>query len=125
LLEGSSLKMRNHEAMGSIRPPIFNKDRLVYWKTRTRAYLQSLGAVVLSIVERGYQYAITTPTDPAENKSYEANSKAINALFGSLSESEFIKIMHFNTTKEIWDRSIQRYEGDSQVKCAKLETIRI
>lgn len=27
--------------------------------------------------------------------------------------------------KEIWDRIIQSYEGDSQVKCANLQTLRI
>lgn len=33
--------------------------------------------------------------------------------------------MQFNTSKEIWDIIIQRYEGDSHVKCAKLKTPRI
>ena len=33
--------------------------------------------------------------------------------------------MQLNKAKEIWDKIIQSYEGDSQVKHAKLETLRI
>lgn len=61
--------------MGSIRPQIFNKDNLVYWKTRTRAYLQSLGADVWEIGERGYQYPTIVPMNPTEKKSYETKAK--------------------------------------------------
>ena len=31
--------------------------------------------------------------------------------------------MQLKTTKEIWDKIIQSYEGDSQVKHAKLQTL--
>ena len=33
--------------------------------------------------------------------------------------------MQLKTAKEIWDKIIHIYEGDSQVKCAKLQTLRI
>lgn len=117
--------MSNHEGMGFIRPPIFNGNKLTYWKTRTKAYLQSLGSDVWEIVERGYQYPAVVPIDPVEKKSYETNAKFINALLGSLSESEFVKVMQLNTAKVIWDKSIQSYEGDSQVKPSKLQTLKI
>jgi len=92
--------------LGSIRPQILNGDNLLYWKTTTRAYVQSLGAEVWAIVERGYQYLATVSMDPEERKSYEFSAKVANALLGSLSESKFVKVMQFNTTKEIWDRNI-------------------
>jgi len=79
----------------------------------------------LGIVEGGYQYPIAVPTDPAENKIYENNAKAINSLLGSLSESEFIEVMQFNTDEAICDKIIHNYEGYSQVKCAKLQTLKI
>ena len=44
---------------------------------------------------------------------------------GILTESEFVKVMQLNTTKEIWDKIILRYEGDAKVKSAKLQTLRI
>ena len=33
--------------------------------------------------------------------------------------------MQLNTTKAIWDKIIQSYEGDIKVKSAKLQTFRI
>ena len=99
--------------MGSIRPPIFNGSNLVYWKIRTRAYLQSLGANVLEIVEGGYQFPTVIPTESTGKKLYETNAKVVNTLLGSLSESEFVKVMQLNTSKEIWDKIIQNYEENS------------
>jgi len=85
--------MKNHEGMGSIRPPIFNGNNLVYWETRTKAYLQSLGADAWEIVEGGYQFPSSIPTDTTGRKLYETNANAVNTLLGSLLESEFIKFM--------------------------------
>ena len=36
-----------------------------------------------------------------------------------------MKVMHFKSAKEIWDKIILSYEGDDQVKRAKLQTLRI
>ena len=66
-----------------------------------RSYLQSLGASEWAIVEAGYQYPTAVPTGPTERKNYETNAKVINALLGSLTESEFIKVMQLNTAKAI------------------------
>ena len=33
--------------------------------------------------------------------------------------------MQLNTTKEIWDKLVQSYEGDTKAKSAKLQTYRI
>jgi len=58
-------------------------------------------------------------------KQYELNAKAVTVLLGSLSQSEFMKVMHFKSAKEIWDKIILSYKGDEQVKQAKLQTLRI
>ena len=68
-----------------------------------RSYLQSLGVDVWAIVEARYQYPATVPTDPTERKNYETNAKAVIALLGSITESEFVKFMQLNTAKEIWE----------------------
>ena len=78
-----------------------------------------------AIVEGGYQYPASVPTDATTRKNYETNAKAVNALLGSLTESEFFKVVQLNTTKEIWDKIIINYEGDSMVKRAKLQNLRI
>ena len=48
----------------------------------------------------------------------------MNALFSSLSGSEFIKVMHSKTTKEIQDTLGNIHEGDTEVKMAKLQAHR-
>ena len=57
-----------HEGVFSLRPPLFNGSNLLFWKIRTKAYLQSLGAEVWAIVEEGYQYPASIPTDAAEKE---------------------------------------------------------
>ena len=76
-------------------------------------------------MEEGYQYPASIPTDAVERKKYETNAKAVNALMGILAESEFVKVMQLNTTKEIWDKIILSYEGDTKVESSKLQTLRI
>ena len=65
------------------------------------------------------------PTDDVGKKQYETNAKVVNALLGSLTKSEFVKVMQLNTAKAICDKIIQSYEGDTKVKNAKLQTLRI
>jgi len=117
--------MANPEREAHIRPPIFDGSNFTHWKIRTTAYLQSLGAEVWGIVESGYKFPSAIPTDAAERKQYELNAKVVTVLLGSLTQSEFMKIMHYKSAKEIWDKIILSYEGDEQVKRAKLQTLRI
>ena len=117
--------MSNYEREVSIRPPIFDGRNFVYWKVRTTAYLQSLGTDVWEIVEGGYTFPSTIPTNTVSKKQYETNAKAVNTLLGSLSQSEFFKVMQLKIAKEIWDKIILSYEGDNQVKHAKLQSLKI
>ena len=91
--------MGSLEGVMSIRPPLFNGSNMLLWKIRTKAYLQSLDAEVWTIVEEGYQYPASIPTNAAERKKYEINAKAVNVLLGSMSESEFAKVMQLNSEK--------------------------
>ena len=117
--------MSNYEWEASIRPPIFDGKNFVYWMVRFTAYLQSLGTKFWDIIDTGYTFPSTTSTDPDENKKYETNAKAFNTLLGCLSQSKFVKVMQFKSAKEIWDKIVLSYEGDDQVKRAKLQTLRI
>eukprot|EP00253_Pinus_taeda_P021997 PITA_21997 len=117
--------MRNYKREASIRPPVFYGTNFVYWKVRVTAYLQSLGTEVWDIIDTGYTLTSSTPTDLAEKKKYETNAKAVNTLLGCLSQSEFVKVMQYKSAKEIWDKIVLSYEGDDQVKRAKLQTLRI
>ena len=76
-------------------------------------------------MEGGYTFPTTIPTDTAGKKQYETNARVVNTLLGGLSQSDFVKVMQLKSAKEIWDKIILCYEGDSQVKRAKLQTLRI
>jgi hypothetical protein len=54
----------------------------------------------------------------------ENNSKSKNALLNGLSDTVFTKVAHCKSSKEIWDRLRNIYEGDSKLKEAKLQTYR-
>ena len=87
-----------------------------------RVYLQSQGVDVWKEVMKRYNVIATPPTDHAAKKLYEDNSKAMNTILSSLAETLFVKVMHCETTKEIWDNLKNFYEGDGKVKGAKLQT---
>ena len=76
-------------------------------------------------MEGGYTFPSTIPTDAVGKKQYETNAKSVNTLLGSLSQSEFVKVMQLKSAKEICDKIVLSYEGDSQVKRAKLQILRI
>jgi hypothetical protein len=52
----------------------------------------------------------------------ENNSKATIALLNGLSDMIFTKVAHCKSTKEIWDKLQNIYEGDTKVKEEKLQT---
>ena len=90
---------------------------------RVTAYLQSLGTEVWDIIDTGYTFPASTPIDLAEKKKYEMNAKAVNTLLGCLSQSKFVNVMQYKSAKEIWDKIVLSYEGDEQVKRAKLQIL--
>jgi hypothetical protein len=52
------------------------------------------------------------------------NYKATNALLNGLCESVYTKVIHCKSTKDIWDKLQNIYEGDSEVKVENLQTYR-
>jgi hypothetical protein len=45
-------------------------------------------------------------------------------FLNGLSETIFTKVAHYKSTKEIWDKLQNIYEGDSKFKATKLQTYR-
>ena len=67
----------------------------------------------------------TTPVASAtERRLIESNAKAMYVLLSGLIGSEFVKVMHCTSAKEIWDKLKNVYGGDGKVKGAKLQTYR-
>ena len=67
----------------------------------------------------GYKSPKNPPTDAVGKNLSENNAKAMNPIFCSLSEFEFVKVMHCESTKEIWDKLQNIYEGNDKIKKAK------
>ena len=76
-------------------------------------------------MEGVYTFPTAIPTDAVGKKKYETNAKAVNTLLVCLSQSKFFKVMQLKLAKEIWDKIAQSYKGDSQVKHANLQALRI
>ena len=85
-----------------IIPNIFDGTNYTYWKIRMRAFLQSLDEKVWQAVKIGW----TKPKealadwDEAKIKAANFNSRALNALFSTVTNEEFKKISSTETTKE-------------------------
>ena len=90
-----------------------------------RAFMQSLDEKVWQAVEIGW----TKPTealanwDNAKIKVANFNSRALNALFSTVTNEEFKKISSTETAKEAWTIFQTTYEGTKAVKDSKLQRL--
>ncbi len=65
-----------------------------------KLFLQSQG---LEIVKNGFKIpkGMEEPTDPSKRKNFGKNSKAMCAILGGLIGTDFVKVMHCTSAKEI------------------------
>ena len=87
-----------------------------------KAYIQAQVFKVWKSIVDGYTTPTVPPTNEKEIKLGENNSKATNALLNGLNDTIFTKVAHCKSTKYIWDKLQNIYEGDTKVKAAKLQT---
>ena len=66
-----------------------------------KSYLMSLGLKVWIVVEEKYAPKDTN-TEKEAKQDFIANAKEMNSLLSGTCESEFIKVMHSKTTKDIY-----------------------
>ena len=105
-----------------IGTPLFDRLNYAFWSIRMKVYLKAQGADVWRMIVNTYDIPANPPADRQgiERKNYEDNSKAMNAILSGLTETVFVKVMHCQTTKEIWEKIRNIYEGDDKIKGAKL-----
>jgi hypothetical protein len=109
--------MISHEGTSANKPPLFDGTIFSFWKIRMRTYLMALGADVWDVVETGYiNHVVIASKDVKLEFSF--NSKGMNAILNGLAEADFVKVMHLQTAKEMWDKLINSYEGNEKVKDA-------
>ena len=88
-------------------------------------YLSALGYEIWEAIENGYTTPSTPITDAAKKKAYENNSKAKNAIMCGLVDRELVKVMNYESAKEVSDKLKSIHEEDIKIKEAKLQTHRM
>jgi hypothetical protein len=116
--------MTSHEGNSTTKPPLFDGTNFAFWKVRMRTYLMALGADVWDVVETGYINPVVLASKD-DKLEFSFNVKGMNAILNGLAEAEFVKVMHLQTAKEMWDKLISSYEGNEKVKEAKIQIFRL
>ena len=114
-----------HRGQSLIIPPLFDGTNYVYWKVRTRAFLQYLDEKVWQAVEIGQIKPKEAPAnwDDAKIKAKNFNNRALNALFNAVTNEEFKKIFSIETAKEVWTILQTTYEGTKAIKNSKFQRL--
>ena len=73
-----------------------------------RTYIMALGVDVWDVVETGYTKPVMLASKDDELK-FVFNAKAMNVILSGLDEAEFVKVMHLESAKEMWDKLINNY----------------
>jgi hypothetical protein len=116
--------MTSHEGNSTNKAPLFNGTNFALWKVRMRTYIMDLGADVWDVVEIGYVKPVVL--DNKDDKlEFRFNVKAMNVIMSGLVEEEFVKFMHLESAKDMWDKFISSYEGNEKVKNVKLQTYKL
>jgi hypothetical protein len=76
------------------------------------------------VVETGYVNPVIL-ANKDDNPEFNFNSKPMNVILSGLMEAEFVKFMHLESAKEMWDKLISSHEGNEKVKDAKIQTYRL
>jgi hypothetical protein len=116
--------MTSHEGTSTNKAPMFNGINFAFWKVRMRTYIMALGEDVWDVVETGYVKPVVLASKD-DKIEFNFNAKAMNVILSELAKAKFVKVMHLESAKEMWDKLISSYEGNEKVKDAKLQTYRL
>ena len=111
-----------YHGLASNKPPTFDGTKYDFWKNKMKLHLKSINFHVWKITESPYEVPTTDEDKWGEldKKNDNNNARAMNALYGALSESEYSRIRCFNTAHQIWKSLESLHEGTSHVKENKL-----
>jgi hypothetical protein len=87
-----------------------------------KTYVQAEIFDVWQLILDGYKEPVFPPTNENSRKFSINNSKDKNALLNGLGDAVCGKVMHVSSTKEIWEKIQNVYEGYAKVKETKLQT---
>jgi hypothetical protein len=102
----------------------FDAQKYAFWSIRMKTYIRAQGFEIWQSIVDGYIVPVVPPANDKIVKLGKNNSKATNSLLNCLNEIVFTKVSHCKSTKVIWDKLRNIYEGDTKFKEAKLQTYR-
>ena len=106
-------------------PPYFDGNNYTYWKVRMKAFLKSIDERVQNSVEYEWEKP-TTPVSEWKTSQKEAvtfNSKAMNAIFNTVSMEEFKRISNVEVAHTACNILQIVHEGTKVVKINKLQQL--
>ena len=104
-------------------PSYFDVNNYAYWKVRMKASLKSINERVWNSVEYGWEKPIA-PISEWQTSQKEAttfNSKAMNAIFNTVSMEELKRISNVEVAHTTWNILQTVHEGTKAVKINKLQ----
>ena len=106
-------------------PPHFDGNNYAYWKVRMKAFLKSIDERVQNSVEYGWEKPITPVSEwqTSQKEAVTFNSRAINAIFNTISMEEFKRISNVEVAHTVWNILQTVHEGTKVVKINKLQQL--
>jgi hypothetical protein len=101
--------------------PQFDGKNYAFWSRRMKTYIQAHGFDIWQVVVDGY---ITPNTPPIDRDGNKLSAYITQYILNGLDYSVYVKVMHYNMTKDFWDKLQNIHEGDAKVKGAKLQAYR-
>jgi hypothetical protein len=90
-----------------------------------KSYQMSIGLEVWKLVEKGYDVPKSMPIEAKDKKKIWEHEKSLNTLQAGLSKKILTKVLNYNNEKQLWDKLETIYAGDTKVKSAKLQTLKV
>ena len=101
--------MTSYEGTSSNKVPLFDGTIFSLWKVRMRTYIISLRADVWDVVDTGSVNPVVLACRD-DKLEFSFDSKAMIVILNGLAEAEFVKVMHLESAKEMWDKLVSSYE---------------
>ena len=116
------------------RPPLFNGEGYVYWKTRMKVFIEAIDMDIWDAIENGpfipkkkiNDEIVEIPRsswNDDEKRKVSFDLKAKNIIFSALSHDEFYRVSQCKSAKEMWDTLQVTHEGTSEVRDARLNSL--
>ena len=106
-------------------PPHFVGNNYAYWKVRMKAFLKSIDERVWNSVKFEWEKP-TTPVSEwiiAKKEAATFNSKAMNAIFNTISMEEFKRIFNVEAAHTAQNILQTLHEGTKAIKINKLQQL--